>query len=193
MSLWKSGGSDMRWRVLITNGIVLAGIGWMVAMGTSKEEAKVLPPLRSTAEFKATDISALETNASFSPTRENVAALAVAYLERDQPGLASAVIEKAPAEVRSRPEVAHLHARALFLRGRPREALTTAKEALDGCASADAGASRCPSWLVAKTARQVAFFHEVVDAGIEDPVADPAGTKAAYERSAREVRLVAMR
>lgn len=183
----------MRWHVLITNGIVLAGIVWTVAMGTGKDAAKVLPHVRSTSEFKAADITALETNASFTPSRENVVALAVAYLERDQPGLASAVIERAPAEVRAQPEIAHLHARALFLRGRPSEALATAKDALDVCASSGATASRCPSWLIAKTARQVAFFREVVDAGIEDPLADPAGTKAAYERSAREVRLVAMR
>jgi hypothetical protein len=165
----------------------------MVAMSIGERATKILPPLRVTPETTVADIASLETNASFSPTRENVAALAVAYLERDQPGLASAVIEKAPAEVRRRPEIAHLHARALFLRGRPREALATAKESQDVCVSQQGGEARCPSWLVAKTARQVAFFTEVVAAGIEDPLANPAGTRAAYERSAREVRLVAMR
>jgi hypothetical protein len=47
--------------------------------------------------------------------------------------------------------------------------------------------------LVAKTARQVAFFEQVVAAGIDDPQEDPSATVAAYERSAHAVRLVAMR
>ena len=45
----------------------------------------------------------------------------------------------------------------------------------------------------AKTTRQVAFLEQVVAAGIDDPQADPLATHAAYERSAHEVRLVAMR
>src|SRR5262249_37234606 len=112
-----------------------------------------------------------------------------AYLDRQQPGLATAVIEKAPTEVRERPEVAHLYARALFHRGRAREALAVARDASDTCSDA----SSCPSWLVAKTARQVAFFEQVVAAGIDDPQEDPSATVAAYERSTHAVRLVAMR
>jgi hypothetical protein len=32
-----------------------------------------------------------------------------------------------------------------------------------------------------------------VSAGIEDPRADPAATRAAYDRSAKEVRIIAMK
>jgi hypothetical protein len=90
--------------------------------------------------------------------------------------------------VRERPEVAQLYARALFHRGHAREALAIARDASTAC---DSGS--CPAWLVAKTTRQVAFFEQVVAAGIDDPQHDPAATLAAYERSAHEVRLVAMR
>jgi hypothetical protein len=183
----------MRWGVLVMNGIGLAGIAWMVGMGIGTKPTKVLPHLKSTPDLQLVDISALETSASLSPTSENVAALATAYLDRDQPGLASAVLEKAPAEVQRAPEIGHLQARALFQRGRPREALATAREVQEICASPAPGAPRCSSWLTAKTARQVAFFREVVSAGIEDPRADPAATLAAYDRSAREVRMVAMK
>ena len=64
-----------------------------------------------------------------------------------------------------------------------------AHEASDACADA----ARCPAWVVASTAREVAFLEEVVAAGIDDPLDNPAATRAAYERSAHEVRLVAMR
>src|SRR4029078_9745062 len=89
------------------------------------------------------------------PSRAATAALASAYLDRDQPGLATAVIEKAPRAVRERPEVAQLYARALFHRGHAREALAVARDASNACESAS-----CPAWLVAKTARQVAFFEQ---------------------------------
>lgn len=186
----------MRWPVFITNGVVLAGITWMVAVGTEKQAAKLLPSPKPTPGLEIADVSKLEERASISPTIASVAELTKAYLERDQPGLAMAVIERAPAEIRGEPLIAELHARALFQRGRAREALAVAREASEACSarpsSASSEARRCPAWLVAKTTRQLAFFQEVVAAGIEDPYQNPAGTKAAYERSTREVRLVAM-
>ncbi|NUQ79421.1 MAG: hypothetical protein HUU21_38415 [Polyangiaceae bacterium] len=183
----------MRWGLLVMNGVVLAGITWMAGTGTHTQPAKVLPSLKAGADTQFVDISALETRASLSPTSENVAALATAYLDRDQPGLASSVLERAPAAVRRSPEIAHLEARALFQRGRPREALAAAKGVQETCSSPEPGAARCSAWLSAKTARQVAFFREVVSAGIEDPRSDPAATLAAYERSAKEVRIIAMK
>lgn len=186
----------MRWPVFITNGVVLAGITWMVAVGTEKQAAKLLPSPKPTPGVVAADISKLEERASVSPTIASVADLTQAYLERDQPGLAMAVIERAPAEIRSEPLISELHARALFQRGRAREALAVAQGTGETCASRRSSASseahRCPAWLVAKTTHQVAFFQELVAAGIEDPYQNPAGTKAAYERSTREVRIVAM-
>jgi hypothetical protein len=82
-----------------------------------------------------------------------------------------------------------MQARALFQRGHAREALAVARGASETCNDAEA----CPAWLMAKTARQVAFLEQVVAAGIDDPQQNPAATRAAYERSAHAVRLVAMR
>jgi hypothetical protein len=186
-------GSNMRFRGLLSSGIVIAGLAWMALGATEKQTAKVLPSLKPVAGVQMADISGLEERASFSPSAANIAELATAYLDQNQPGLATAAIERAPSEIRRQPAVAQLHARALFQRGRAREALAVAKDAHDACVSAAAGERRCPSWLAAKTAGQLAFFKEVVAAGIEDPYADPSGTKAAYERSAREIRLVAVR
>jgi hypothetical protein len=175
----------MRVRALLINGLVLGCVGWMVGLGgLSTQPARLLP-----AKQKAAPVEELESRAALAPTLSSTADLATAYLDRDQPGLATAVIERAPREIRSRPEVAQLHARALFQRGRAREALAVARDASEACAEGGA----CPTWLLARTSRQVAYFEQVVAAGIDDPMADPAATRAAYERSNHEVRLVAMR
>ncbi len=173
----------MRVRFLVANGVVLAGIAWMTSFGGMEvRAAQVLPQGGS-------ELAPLESDAALSPSARSVAALAGAYLDREQPGLATAVIERAPREMRERPEVAQLYARALFHRGRVREALAVARDASDACPDTAA----CPAWLVARTTRQVAFLEQVVAAGIDDPRENPSGTRAAYERSVHEVRLVAMR
>jgi hypothetical protein len=177
----------MGMRLWIANALVLAGMAWMgIFSGVEVGAARVLPPAAP-----ATPIADLEARAALAPANvADIAALASAYLDRQQPGLATAVIEKAPAALRERPEIAQLYARALFHRGRAREALAVARDASDTCMDSS---TPCPSWLVAKTARQVAFFEQVVAAGIDDPQDDPGATVAAYERSTHEVRLVAMR
>lgn len=174
----------MRSGLLVANGLVLAGIAWMVSFAPNLRASELVPPRDAT---ELGDLPALESQAASAPTLASVAALASAYLDRDQPGLASAVIEKAPRQVRERPEVAQLEARALYHRGRVREALATAEHAKDTCADG------CPAWVAARAARQVAFLEQVVAAGIDDPRIDPHATRAAYERSTRQVRLIAMR
>lgn len=171
-------------RFLLANGLVLGGMAWMTTFaGMEVRASQVLP-------HKDAALGQLETRAALAPaSAPTVAALAGAYLDRDQPGLATAVIEKAPRLVRERPEVAHLYARALFHRGKVRDALAVARDASDACGES----ASCPSWLVAKTSHQVAFFEQVVSAGIDDPEDDPTATRAAYQRSSHAVRLVAMR
>lgn len=179
----------MRLRLLIANGLVLGTIAWMATFGGMETRAKELLPRKDVGKVAAGELTALEASAATSPDAKAIAGLASAYLDRDQPGLASAVIEKAPAHVRSKPEVAEVYARALFHRGHAREALAVVRDASERCAESGA----CATWLLAKTSRQVAFLEQVVAAGIDDPAANPEGTRAAYERSTHEVRLVAMR
>ena len=178
----------MGMRFWVANGLALGGLAWMMSFsGMEVRAAEVLP--RQVGTGVALD--ELEARAALAPANApTVAALAGAYLDRDQPGLATAVIEKAPQAVRETPSVAYLHARALFHRGRAREALAVARDASETCGG---DTPACPAWLVAKTAGQVAFFEHVVAAGIDDPEDAPTATRAAYERSTHEVRLVAMR
>jgi hypothetical protein len=171
-------------RVLVANGLCLAGMAFMLVSGTEQRAT----PLVAASPDAPFDLAALEQRAAAEPSAPSVTALASAYLDREQPGLASAVLDRAPGDLRARPEIAVLRARAMFHRGHAREALAVAREASASCAD-----GACPTWIEARAARQVAFFEEVVAAGVDDPQADPRATRAAYERSTRAVRLVAMR
>ncbi len=180
----------MRSGLLFTNGIVLAGIAWLLAIGPGTQSKILLPADKAQAAEGNADIGALESAAALSPSTDSVLALASAYVDRGQSGLASAVIEKAPRAIKLDPRVADVHARALFHRGRARQALAAVEDALDAC---EAETAACRSWQVAKARRQAAFLGELVSAGIEDPMTDPAAVRAAYERSTQKVGLVAMR
>jgi len=180
----------MRFGMLVANGLVLGAIGWMASLGgTEQRAAELFPRGAQVGNAAPADFQGLEARAALLPSAGSVGALAGAYLDRGQPGLATAVIEKLPREMQARPEIAQLHARALFHRGHVRDALAVARDARESCADNAA----CAPWLVAKTTRQVAFFEQVVAAGIEDPSSNPDATLAAYDRSSHEVRLVAMR
>src|SRR5262245_73728 len=114
----------MHWRFVVANGLVLGGIGWIVASATETSAAGVL----ARPEAGVGDLGGLEARAALSPTPTAVAELATAYLEREQPGLASAAIERAPAAVRSRPELGQLRVRVLLREGRAHEALGVARQ-----------------------------------------------------------------
>ncbi|WP_437334527.1 hypothetical protein [Sorangium sp. So ce394] len=175
----------MRFGLFVANGLVLAGVAWTVGLGPSVQASQLLPA-RATAGLG--ELAELEARYAEGRTRESVTALAAAYLDRDQPGLASSALEAAPREVRELPEAAHLSARALLRRGRVRDALAAAEQASAACA-----AGVCPAWLAAKSERQRAFLEQLAAAGVDDPQLDATAARAAYERSASEVRLVAMR
>lgn len=172
------------------NGIVVMGAMWMFVQGTQTGALGLLPkPNANTQDVAPSAVLAqMESDAVRAPSAGNVAKLAHAYLDRGHPGLAAAAIARAPEEVRASPEVAHAEARALLLRGKAAEALAVARDAEGKC---EDGA--CPAWLVARTSRQVAFLKELTAAGVEDPEVDPEATRAAYDKSLRSVRLVAMR
>lgn len=177
----------MRRSLLVTNIAILAGIGWMLAQGTEHKPTPILPSVPTSVNELS--LATLEAKVALSPTPADVAALASAYLERDQPGLASALIEKTPRELRASVDVSLAQSRALFRRGLLRQALAVSRETHEAC---ERSTLPCTAWQFAKVERQRVFLEQVVSAGIEDPQAEPEATRAAYERSKRIVRLVAM-
>jgi hypothetical protein len=180
----------MRSALLVSNAFVLTAIAWISLVGPSTPSKSLLPAASKTLAISGVDLAALEERAALSPSVESVSNLSSAYVDHGQPGLACAVIERSDRAIRSDLAVADIHARALFHRGRPREALAVVQDALAACESEK---TSCRSWQTSKARGQVAFLHEVVTAGIEDPMADPSALRAAYERSTKKVGLVAMR
>lgn len=180
----------MRPALLVCNAFVLTAIAWIGLVGPSTPSKSLLPTASKTAKAITVDLAGLEERAALSPSVETVSGLASAYVDHGQPGLACAVIERSDRAIRSDLSVADIHARALFHRGQPREALAVVEDALAACESQD---TSCRNWQQTKARGQVAFLHEVVAAGIEDPMADPSALRAAYERSTKKVGMVAMR
>ena len=184
----------MRRGKLLLNGLVIVAAAWMFAHGTETGATGLLPAKIRTPISTDPGLAALEERAALAPGTGTVGKLAAAYLDREQPGLASAVIEKASPAVRATPEISHLYARALLHRGKVPEALAIARQVESACeASIDASNRDCPAWVMARNARQLAFLEEMSAAGIDDPAINPDGARAAYDRSARQVRFVAMR
>lgn len=186
----------MRLGKLLLNGLVIVAAAWMFAHGTETGASGLLPARIRTPISTDPGLAALEERAALEPGAAAVSKLAAAYLDREQPGLASAVIDKAPAAIRAIPEISHLYARALLHRGKVPEALAVARQVEIACEASIDGEkanSSCPAWLMARNARQLAFLEEMSAAGIEDPAQNPDGARAAFDRSARQVRFVAMR
>lgn len=168
----------------LANALVLVGVA---SMGMMAGQTQV-QPLVSTA--LAAEVSPLEEAVARDGSPHAVRQLATAYLDRNEPGLATAVLEGAPAQTRRDPGVAYAEVRALYARGRASEALAVLRSVERAC---DAGADgACPAWLAAKVTRQASFLEALRDAGVEDPAAQPVLAQAALERSRRHGRVVAM-
>lgn len=97
------------------------------------------------------ELAALERNASERPSA--LPALAAAYLERGQPGLAQAVLDRADASGADA-ELLHLRGRVAIARGELDEAEHLQELTLATCAQSLA----CPSWLEARAERQLGML-----------------------------------
>jgi hypothetical protein len=169
----------------VLNGLVLmaAGALWL-ASGSSREHA-VLSPVGTAAEPAV--LRALESQVAASPRDEGqLRALAQSYIDARAPGMAVAVIEQAPADVRSNARVLHLYARALIEEGHAQDALAVERTVLRTCTMAD---GVCDSWLIASARRRSDILEELVALGIEDARAQPEASAVAYHNATREARL----
>jgi len=174
------------WRLAVANAVALGAMAWVMVVGTETRAIQLVPDHQQAA---LGDLDALEAEVAASPELDGVSRLAAAYLDRNQPGLAIAAIERAPAAAQDAPALSLLRSRALFGMAQPVEALAVLDAGRERCRVGE----QCPDWLVARLHRNHAFVEAVVAAGIEDPARDPEATMQAYRSSTREVRLVAMR
>ncbi|MGO8991681.1 MAG: hypothetical protein ACLQVI_00025 [Polyangiaceae bacterium] len=169
----------------LLNGLVLVAAGaiWM-ASGTEREHA-VLSPLGQASNPAA--VVGLEGEVAASPNDEvKLQMLAQAYMDAHAPGLALAVIERAPEEVRVRAKVEHVYARALLEEGHAQEALAVEQKVLRTCTM---GEGICDAWLIASARRRADIMEELVGLGVEDAQAEPEASAVAYHNATREARL----
>ncbi len=169
----------------LANGVLLAGVA-TVALTAGRTNVRPL-----VGEAFAQEVAELETVAAREPSTSAARALANAYLDRNEPGLASAVLDRVPATDRQDPHLAYVEARTLYARGRSSEALTLLRGVERSCEERS-DAEACPAWLVAKVTRQATFLEALGEAGVEDPAREPEAARAALERSRRQGRVVAI-
>ena len=164
----------------LLNGVVLFAMAamWM-ATGTQRER-----PVLAQA---SPDVRALENAVAVAPAdAAQVRKLAQAYLDARAPGLAVAIIERAPLDVRRDAHVDHVYARALLEEGHADAALAAEKRVLATCTLAD---SICDTWLTASAMRRAEILQELVQLGVEDAQAEPEASAVAYHNATREARL----
>ncbi len=122
-------------------------------------------------------------------------ALALAYLDARQPGLAVALVEAAPAAARSDVRVQHVYARALIDEGRNDQALAVERNVLGTCrtvaeATETPAAAGCDSLLLASAIRRTSILGELVSLGVRDAQAHPEQARIAYRNATREARVM---
>jgi hypothetical protein len=187
---------------------VLAAAALLWAMSGTQKEKPVLaatqPPGRPDT-VRALELSAALHPDSAEPTR----ALAQAYLDVRQPGLAVVLVEGATPTVRDDVRVQHVYARALVDEGRNEEALAVERGVVASCSTSYRDGSgkeasrngarattqlddrECDSVLLASAVRRTGILRELVSLGVEDAEAHPEMSLLAYQNATREARVAA--
>lgn len=170
----------------IVGGLV-AAVAVLAASGVQREHALLSGPFVQTVRER-------EARAAARPgDPEANRALAQAYLDVGQPGLAVALLRDAALAggeggVRTR----HLYGRALIDDGRGLEALSIEQRVVGACAPLVEGApaaSGCDATLLASALRRVDILRELAAMGVSDVVAHPEAALIAYQNATREVRV----
>ena len=131
--------------------------------GTQKEKAVL-------AATEPDAVRALEFRAALHPDDvESTRALAQAYLDARQPGLAIVLVEGSVPSVHDDVRVQHVYARALVDEGRNDEALAVESGVVSRCHSVVDGTSRsagCDPVLLASAMRRTDILRELVSLGV---------------------------
>ena len=138
-------------------------------------------------------VRAHEANAAAHPDDVEVTrALAQAYLDAQQPGLALALLTNTSPAVRAEARTQHLYARALLDQGRNADALAAETNVVTACTPRADGPSAspgCDGALLASALRRTAILSELVTRGVEDTRANPEVSFVAYQNATREARV----
>ncbi len=170
-------------------GAGLLTLGFALWVGSGSQREKAVMGSGPFARLHALEDAAASHPEDCEPTR----ALAQAYLDARQPGLAASLIEGAPRSIGADVRVSHLRARALIDEGRNGEALAVEEGVVAACLPraedrrADDG---CDSVLLASALRRNGILRELVLLGIDDAQAHPEESLVAYLNATREARVM---
>jgi hypothetical protein len=121
--------------------------------------------------------------------------LAQAYLDVESPGLALSTLSSAPESQQSQPQVEHMIARVMIEQGRAKDALALEEKVLSTCGGDlpsvghPATATGCDFWLVVSATRRAEILAQLVQRGVEDPIAQPEASLVAYHNATHEARV----
>jgi len=166
---------------------VLSAAAALLLLGGPQREMALL------GTVPAEPLRVLEANAAMHPGDvEATRALAQAYVDVAQPGLAVALVTEAEQAVRRDPRVRHVYARALVDQGRNAEALATEAGVLASCHPLFDGASvaGCDPVLLASALRRTDILRALVSLGVQDAQAHPEAMLIAYQNATREARVM---
>jgi len=167
---------------------VLAATAVLWALsGTQREK----PVLAATAPDAVRTLEVAAVTRPDDP--EAVRALAQAYLDARQPGLAIVLFEGASPRVRTDVQGKHVYARALVDEGRNDEALAVEQQVVTACGPVAEGgraAAGCDTVLLASAMRRAAILSQLVALGVQDTQAHPETSLVAYQNATREARVM---
>jgi hypothetical protein len=172
-----------------TYGVALlsAVVALWVASGTQREK----PILTGLAPESVRTLEALA--AGHPGDVDATRALAQAYADQRQPGLAVVLCERAPAGMWADMRLRHLCARALVDEGRNEEALAIESDVVSTCRPLMEGAhapAGCDLVVLASAMRRAEILRELVTLGVEDTQAHPEASLVAYQNATREARVI---
>src|SRR6186713_3335221 len=101
----------------LANGLVMVGVA---SLGLVAGRTQVQPLV---GQAFAAEVHSLENEAAKNPSAESVRNLATAYLDRNEPGLASAALDRAHEAAREEPALGYVVARTLYAQGHVDQAL----------------------------------------------------------------------
>jgi hypothetical protein len=165
---------------MVLNGVVLSGVLTLLLVDAGAAPAPVL----STPDDQ---LGALEAAAVDEANASSVGALVSAYLDRQQPGLAQAVLDRHP-ELDGA-ELALARSRVALARGDVEQARRQSALALATCEAPNA--DPCSATVVGRALRQRSYLDSLENAGVLDPASHPVAARAALAESRREVVLAA--
>lgn len=133
------------------------------------------------------ELAKLEAAVALSPGNPNVVQpLVQAYLDQSQPGMAVAVLERAPRAAYATPELGELASAAYLSVGRSEDALAVTRNLINTCSNESA---HCNATFMVRNIRRERLLTAIVDMGIKDPMQNPEAVTMAYQQTVRQVRV----